>query len=551
VRRAWAAPLWAHAAALAVVLLALLSLVDPSTSYSADEGAAIIQARSLADGGGWIVEHPFPEADPTGERYPLELSEWGTDGVAPYAKHPLYPVLLAGADRLGGTTAMILLSLVGTVAAAVVAASLSARVRPGIERSTLWTVGLVSPLLFSAFWVIAHSLAAALAGLAVLAALRAAERDRIRWSVLAAVAATLSIGLRTEAVFLAGGLLAIGAWEVVRHRSRAWFATGALVAVGALAVRLGEPRLVRQIVGSPRSRPMFGDASDSGFVADRWDGFAQTWLRPAVGPEGTAVLLGALAVLFAAIAVWQLRRRRPDLPMLRVAAIAAAALIVARVVSQPTTAVPGLIAAFPLLWIGLVAGGRDALPTPSARRMAAIAGIGSLGVLATQYPEGGSAEWGGRYFAVFLPLAVPLALAGLVAVGERLDRDTLRIVGGSLLVGSLALSGLAVAELRVVHGRGERSLELIGDAAASLPSPVIVSTAPALPRFAWETFEDQRWLLVDPMEDDTVVRDLERAGVEEIVVVSYELEDTLERLGGLERIPGRPGSRSVAVVRIP
>ena len=92
--------------ALLVVLLALVPVVGPNASYSADEGAAIIQASSLAGGDGWIIEHPIPEVDPSGAHYPLELSPEGPKGAAAYAKHPAYPWALAGADRLGGTSAM-------------------------------------------------------------------------------------------------------------------------------------------------------------------------------------------------------------------------------------------------------------------------------------------------------------------------------------------------------------------------------------------------------------------------------------------------------------
>lgn len=99
-RRAWALPLRAHLAALGAVLLALLPLVGTDASFSADEGAAIVQARSLSTGGGWVVEHPLPEVDPAGRHYPLELSATGPEGTAPFAKHPLYAVLLAAADRL-------------------------------------------------------------------------------------------------------------------------------------------------------------------------------------------------------------------------------------------------------------------------------------------------------------------------------------------------------------------------------------------------------------------------------------------------------------------
>ena len=102
-------------------------------------------------------------------------SERGATGRA-LAKHPLYPVLLAAADRLGGVTGMVLLSLAGTVAAAGLAAVLARRLDPALVRPDLWMVGLASPLLFDGFLVIAHTLGAALAAAAVLLALRAVER---------------------------------------------------------------------------------------------------------------------------------------------------------------------------------------------------------------------------------------------------------------------------------------------------------------------------------------------------------------------------------------
>src|SRR5207253_1477683 len=87
-RRAWATPLRTHFLALAIVLVVAAAIVGTTSSFSADEGAAITQARSLAHGDGWIVEHPVPEIDPTGDLYPLELSARGPRGVAPFAKPP-------------------------------------------------------------------------------------------------------------------------------------------------------------------------------------------------------------------------------------------------------------------------------------------------------------------------------------------------------------------------------------------------------------------------------------------------------------------------------
>ena len=101
-KRLWDTPLWAHAAALAIVLLALSAVVGTDDSFSADEGAAVVQARTLARDGTWIRPHPLPAVDPPARMYPLENSGVGPDGHAPFVRHPLYALLLAGVDRAGG-----------------------------------------------------------------------------------------------------------------------------------------------------------------------------------------------------------------------------------------------------------------------------------------------------------------------------------------------------------------------------------------------------------------------------------------------------------------
>ena len=45
-----------------------------------------------------------------------------------------------------------------------------------------------------------------------------------------------------------------------------------------------------------------------------------------------------------------------------------------------------------------------------------------LAVLATQYPVGGHTEWGGRYFALCLPLLGAMAGASLIAAADGLAR---------------------------------------------------------------------------------------------------------------------------------
>ncbi|HUR22447.1 MAG TPA: hypothetical protein VMZ73_01100, partial [Acidimicrobiales bacterium] len=289
--------LGAHVAALALVLLALVPLVGTRASFSADEGAAIVQARSLSRGNGWIVEHPVPQADPTGVGYPLENSERGSRGAAPYAKHPLYPVLLARADRLAGVTGMVVLSLVGTLAAAAMAALLARRLDPTLDRPVLWIVGLGSPLLFDGFLVIGHALGAALAAAAALLALRAMERRPPLDALALGPVIAAGVMLRTEFVFLA---LALAATVLIMGFVARHVAVPAFVAVvtaaAAVAARLADREWTGRILGpTGAGSPLPPGTLAGGGLAGRLRGFVLTWLTPGYGAGGTVHL--ALVVM--------------------------------------------------------------------------------------------------------------------------------------------------------------------------------------------------------------------------------------------------------------
>ena len=94
-----------HALALALVLVVVHLLAGPGQLTQADEGAALAQARVLADDGTWVIAHPIPAADRAGTAFPIERSERIGDsfGYVPYAKHPAYPLLLAGAVRVAAS----------------------------------------------------------------------------------------------------------------------------------------------------------------------------------------------------------------------------------------------------------------------------------------------------------------------------------------------------------------------------------------------------------------------------------------------------------------
>lgn len=545
--------MWAHLVVLAVVLVCLLAVVGTSSSFSADEGAAVAQATSLSEGRGWMVPHPAPELDPGGVNYPLEFSERGPRGWAPYAKHPLYPLLLAGAHRLGGVTAMVLLSMAGTLAAAALAGALARRLDPALARPAIWVTGLASPLLFDGYLLIAHTLGAALAGAAVLAAVVAIERR----SALLALTVVPPVGacvlLRSEALFVAAALAVVAGLVALRRRevriSAAVVALGSLVA-GA-AARVLDGLWTAHIVGSAgpaaATAPAAGDSS--GLVAGRVQGLVVTWLTPGYGGRTATGL--ALLVMLAAIALGAFTvRRSPERGRCIVACAAvAAAAAVSALVAGPGTVVPGLLLAFPLAGAGLLLVSRRTLHSATAQMASGVCVLFVMAVLATQYAKGGGGEWGGRYFALAIPVGVPILLLALFDQRAKLTPSVARRAAAGLVVCTLAITTMGVVALRSSHRANARLVAAVDRAARTVDParPLIVTTEGAMPRFAWPTFDRQRWLLAAPEGLDDLLGRLRDAGVTRVALVSRDLARdrvVLDREGvGLVSVDGSESAR--------
>lgn len=547
-RRLWDAPLGVHLGALAVILLALLGVIGASSSFSADEGAAIIQARSLARGDGWIVEHPLPEADTTGVNYPLELSERGQRGVAPFGKHPLYALLLAGVDRLGGVPAMVALSIAGTLAAAAAAAALARRLDPALARPALWVVGLASPLLFDGYLVIAHTLGAAFAATAVLVAVVALERRRPALALAVVPLVAVTVLLRREAILFALALGVVGAvLAVARPRVRRVAAGAALAALaGGAAAQVVEQLWTRSLLGGSAawSGVVPPPAGAGGLIEGRLQAFFLTWLTPSYGAQSPAPLALLVMLVAVVVAAFALRHRpRPDPTVARWAAVAALAAVIAAF-TGPTTVVPGLLVAFPLAAAGLVLVRKATLRTDAAQLCLGVFALFAAGVTATQYETGGSGEWGGRYFAIGIPFLVPVLLLALRDAGSRLDRHVRQRALVSLAVCSLALTVMGVAVLREHHSVTAQLVASFDRAGVAFGegSPVLVTTQGSAPRFAWPTFDRHRWLLSTPAGLPDLLARLRAAGITRVGFVTRDLGRDAALLAPAARVLSVDGS---------
>lgn len=549
----WHLPLRVHLAALAVLLLLLLPVVGTGSSFSADEGAAIVQAKSLSHGDGWIVEHPFAEVDsPTGDAYPLENSEVGEKGRAPFAKHPLYALLLAGADRLAGVTGMVMLSLAGTVMAAGLAALLARRLDDDLMRPVLWVVGAGSPLLFDGFLVMAHTLAAAAAAATVLLALRAVESRSVGALLAVGPAVATGVFLRSEFMLFAAALAAVAVVMVVaamveRRRSVVPAFLATVVLVAAVASRLAERAWTAAIVGPPTGAS--GAAPlPSGGLGGRVRGFVLTWFTAGYGGLRPAHLALVAMLVAGVLAAYVLRRNLPAVvsivPLLAVVSAGAAAMAVAL---RPANIVPGLLVAFPLAAVGLVLVRRETLRSTTAQLCFGTFVMFAVAVAATQYERGGSGEWGGRYFALGLPVLAPVLLLAVRDGGARLTMVVRQVGVRSLVVVMLALSVMSVAGLRSAHEHNRDTNRAVAELAAGVPGvdpPVIVASDGALARLGWPLFDGGRWLLAGADVSDLATR-LNLAGVREFVYLARSGIEVPPGLTVLERRAGASWSVSL------
>ena len=517
-RRIWGAPLWAHAAALLVVLLALLPVMSPGSSFTQDEGAYALQVESLKQGS-WEYEYDARAIDPQGRWFPVVLSTKGDDGYYTYAKHPAYPLLLRAATSVVGTTlGLHLPALLGTVGAAAAAWLLVAEADRSLSRPAFW-LAAAAPVLVNGMLLWAHAPSAALAGLALVAAARIARRGLTPFATVGAAAAVVAgVLLRSEGLLFAGALAtAVG---ILRFRtSGVRSAVAAFVTLGgpAATAALAERAWTRSIVGrTVEDLVLRGGAGSTPYLQERFAGAFHSLLQAHdAAPTASIPVLAALGV-GAGLGAVALRRWRPTSRReLTIAALGVAGLYAARLALQPTEAVTGLFAAWPVAALGLLlVRKRDRSPTVDLCLVAS--GLFAVAILLTQYPEGGGLEWGGRFFS---PLTVPLAVVATVALAHRLrsapaaarDRATAAVAG--LAAATAVFSLVTVALARADQDR------LIA-AAARHPASVTVTTVDVFPRLAWRTHDRLNWMLTDDAGLEELVSRLSDAGVPDVVVVT-------------------------------
>ena len=537
-RRIWGVPLRFHAALLLAILAGLAAWIGPGYSFSNDEGASVLQAQAIAQGH-WVIPAPIPRLDAGGRYYPIELSAGGPKGYAPLGKHLFYGVLLALVYRIGGLVGMVGLSLLGTVAAALLAAALSRELAPGFERLTLWFTALATPLLFDGFLIVGQTVAAALTTGAALLVLRYLTRGDWRLLPAAAACCVPACLLRTEAEIWCAALASAAvlvALALPRFRpggggdspaasfpTHRGFAAAGTLGAAAVFGRLADQLLTRHALGavsSFTSTPAQGQS-----VLDQAHGGFVSLLQAGSDPWSTGGALIVVALGLVALVARLFKRGRTSTAGIVVVAGVVLVLWLFRAWSYPADAIPGLAVAAPVLWLGVWLSDRTRLRNPAGWICLLAPALFFLGVLATEYANGGGLQWGGRFYAISLPVVVPVAVLNLAREGRRLAPAARHAVTGVALTLTVVLAASGLWTLRSGHEVGRQSQAELTAVARQAPAgdggaPILVTTSAVWPRYEWQVYPHVRWQLATLGSLRTWSTDLAGLGVDRFVLVS-------------------------------
>ena len=457
---------------------------------------------------GWAYPYLHRDDDPTSRFAPVSHSTVTVDGTYPYAKFPAWALVLRTTARLGPVGGLYVLPVAGAVLAALLGAVVASRLAPGAGPATYGVLAL-GPLVVHADALWAHSVAAALGGAAALA-LVALAQDRARWfhrvGLVAAAAgwclirgegplATVALALVAAALgAVADGAGAAGgstrSWNERLRRAALW--GGSPSAAGAVAA-LASARWSAAVAPGAAVTTTDEAVATYGLVEARVRGATRT-LLDGVGATPSGTLLAAVAVVLAVVGgAWLARsggRSGPGPVAGAVLVVGSLVLLVARSATVAPDDLGGLLVAVPL--VAVAAGAWRWRAAPLAER--ALVAFGLLhvaAVLATQYPEGGSRDWGGRFL---FPVLVPLVAVAVVAL-----RRTASAAFPARPAWGLAAALLVLAGVPTVGGwrsaeRQRASNEDLTEVTLAVDAPTIIKVPAYLTRVSWRVLPGPDWL---------------------------------------------------------
>ena len=522
------ARLWVHLGLLLLALAAVLAVAEPSTS-TWDEGSYGSQADALRDGS-WYAPYRFADIDPSGRWFPIIYGERSADGWTTYTKHPLVPSLQSAFGRPLGRTGYLVPSILGVVGAAAAAWAIARRVRPGTEVLAFW-ITASGPLVFHVSIIWAHAMAAGFGGLAVLGAVMVRQRRSSWMGHLALASGVVGVSLvRSEGLLFSVCLLAaVGLDALLRPgvddaglRSSSIVGravTGVVSTVPAFVALVIawflEQRWVASIVGTAGSSLEIRSTEvHYSFLDGRLHGL---WRSTLAGSDVAAWAPFLPLLLLVPLALVAARRRigRPDIIAVALGGYALAMALLQ--FWQPSVLVGGLVPAWPLVPIGLVACGAGLWR--HQRLLAITVALTAGAIWATEYPDGGVFQWGGRFFMV---LAVPLAVLAADGIGRLLSEASAAqgvparktAVFGAVVALAVVSAIAPVVGLRTTRDQLRQTLGPVETTAG----PVAITTSDEMGRLMWRS--DVDLLHVDSKDLRVALRRLRERGLTAVSLVA-------------------------------
>lgn len=493
-----------HALALLLVLCALVPLIDNGTFAIPDEGLYAAQADNLARGS-WSQPRPTAAIDEHGNWFVLSGSIIIGSEAIPYVRRPLYPFVASPFWSVGGVAGVLVLSVLGTWAAACASAAIGCTFDRRTAIPALWLVGLGTPLLFDAYLLVGHSLASAFAASAALGALqcqRIAPNFSARWFgwlVFAAGGAAVATLLRSEGVLyvaaLAGSLgMAAVLWRR-RSAARRWAdaVIGAALMATGVAAYLANDVWSKAIAQGAAGDPTLSERRPD-FLAAAWTELVRPWF-----PDNTAASAAMALVLLTSVAAPLVLRFLPRFRVLGTGLLVLGASAAAWNALSSPQLISGLLPTVPWIVVGLLSLRRRDLKGPGPAVILLSTGAFVVAVLATSYGFGGAAEWGGRFFHVGLPALAPLAVLGLIGLRECLPITARRVVIAALAVTALALSTTALRTNYQLRTESRQLVDLVAQTRSIAPESAATVWATigsdGTPRILWQESSAGRPLL--------------------------------------------------------
>ncbi|MFV0318606.1 MAG: hypothetical protein ACK5O2_16790 [Microthrixaceae bacterium] len=443
--------LWANALILMVVMFALLPIIDNGYIALPDEGLYSAQAQNLANGS-WRSDRPAPDIDDTGQLDSLAPSKTFDTTDIPYANHPLYPLALTLPYKALGKSGQLAVSVISVWASAVFSALLARRFDRRYGLPALWLTALGTPLVFSAYVVMAHSLAAAAAAALVLTVTLAVEDHRFSMIPLTLVSTAALVLVRSEGILVAAAVGGVVGLMALPWRGRKLDLASGSIAAAVLVTGAGtfliEQIFVSTLVGTDGRASVVEAAVDrAGPASAAWISLLKPW------DSGLEAKVQVLLILVCTVLGALTLRIRPTFSLLPLAlwALAAAAGVLTALTGP--SLISGLVPAFPLLVVPVLFTTRTDLGNPLFQRLAGVTVLVTIAIVFTTYADGGATQWGGRFYHVLIPLAVPLVLLGVTHALGKLEPSHARFAGACLVIVAVSISISALQANRSYRNR--------------------------------------------------------------------------------------------------